>query len=739
MKKSLFIIALSLFCFIPFGIYSQELAPGTDIIGYGYNVFGKFADNSSKKPYPIFQFGYDKTIRIGTKEYIVPNGIMLDNIGQKEQTVVSGSNQREYAKSFGVSAGVDIDALTFGASVSASFDNSWGGSVQQHYYTLRDANRLWRVGIDQRIEPTSIMSAQAKSDINKMDPSRLLELYGTHVIVSAYLGGRADYTIVTKITESFSETAISAAASASYGVVTGKVSVDNKSSKSSLSSNSKTSLIVTGGNAEFANNIHDYEAYSRWAEGIRTMPVLCDFDESSLIPIWELAATQSRRNEIMNAFNQLASQYPLPEAFAGLGLGMANESFYVKSKSSGLYWDLPGFHFDAKTLGGRLSLAEKDLNGDNVQGADRFFKLIPHQNDPEYVFFQPQHAKEVVDVKYASTEVGGILHLEYQGLNNRAQMFKMIEADDGEENTYLIQNANSGLLLTESNGEITQQIESGWNDQIWVFEKARAAEMAPPPAFRTYRLRSVVSDQVWDVQNAGGQGSRVQLHEVNGNHAQAFYMTPYHFNAYMFRPMHNRDVALDLHPENDSILGVYGINYSGAQKFSFEWAGSPRVYRILQTDSPGYITADRNYINSRGCNLYAWDKAEKGELQNWIVELCPPLGNAASDKAWTSGRWGLGTRVLHSANLKFSLVFQNDGNLVIYADGNNAIWSSGTYNTGAREFVYQNDGNLVIYGDAGRAIWASSSNGSGAEALMLQDDGTLVLHAPGVRVVWASK
>lgn len=733
MYKTLLVPALALSLLIGTRAQAQELAPGTDIVGYGYDVFGRFADNSSKKPYRILDFGQDRGVRIGSKQYLLPEGLLLDNIGKKEKTTVSGASRRDYAKSFGVSAGLDIDALTFGASVSASFDKSWGGSTRQYFYTVRDASRLWRIGVDERLDLKERLDPQARKDIDHMDPDKLLRLYGTHVIVSAYLGGRADFTVVTKITEGFSETKVAAAASATYGAVTGEVSTNGSSSESKLDSNSRTSLTVTGGNAEFANDIDNYEAYSKWAEGIRAMPVLCDFEKGSLLPIWELASSQARKNAIMNAFQKLAATHPLPEPFAGLRVGMANASFFVKSKATGAYWDLPGFHFDATTAGGTLGLAGKDLNDAGVQGADRFFKIIPHQTKPEYVFFQPQHALEVVS---ASEAPGTPLKLAAMGRNDPAEMFKMIEA--GPDGTYRLQNAKSGLFLTAKGQTVVQEPRHRGPAQKWVFEKADPAQMAPPPAFRTYRFRRRDSNLGWDVDGAKGQGARIKLWPQGASAAQVFYLEPVG-NGFLLVPMHNQFVAADMHPEEGAGLGVYKINRSGSQKFVFEWAGAPRVYKIRLADAAKYVTANANDVSAPGCHLSAASAQASGELQSWAIELTPPMRNDAPEKVWHSGKWTLGTRVLLSKNKRFSLVFQSDGNLVVYRDGAAPIWSSNTANVGAREFVYQADGNLVIYGDGGSVKWASGSDGKQGEALFLQDDGNLVLHAPGARVVWATR
>jgi hypothetical protein len=98
---------------------------------------------------------------------------------------------------------------------------------------------------------------------------------------------------------------------------------------------------------------------------------------------------------------------------------------------------------------------------------------------------------------------------------------------------------------------------------------------------------------------------------------------------------------------------------------------------------------------------------------------------------------------LRSANDRYRLVIQGDGNLVMYDNSSNAaIWSSGT--GGRREIpfkaVMQNDGNFVIYNSLNQPIWATGTDrkGSGPYRLVLQDDRNLVLYDANNTVHWAS-
>ncbi|MBP0715989.1 S8 family serine peptidase [Burkholderia sola] len=77
----------------------------------------------------------------------------------------------------------------------------------------------------------------------------------------------------------------------------------------------------------------------------------------------------------------------------------------------------------------------------------------------------------------------------------------------------------------------------------------------------------------------------------------------------------------------------------------------------------------------------------------------------------------------------FCLVFQADGNLVLYKNRANAVWNSGTYGRGAVRAILQPDGNLVIYNSSGVALWATHTAGNPNAYLALQADGNLVMYS----------
>ncbi len=101
---------------------------------------------------------------------------------------------------------------------------------------------------------------------------------------------------------------------------------------------------------------------------------------------------------------------------------------------------------------------------------------------------------------------------------------------------------------------------------------------------------------------------------------------------------------------------------------------------------------------------------------------------AAGSDHLAAGEPELRDTFLVSPNGQYFLRMQSDGNLVVYAPGNIATWSSRTGgNTGA--FLrMQSDGNLVVYSSSGIKLWASETFGRGASTVVMQDDGNLVVY-----------
>jgi hypothetical protein len=91
-----------------------------------------------------------------------------------------------------------------------------------------------------------------------------------------------------------------------------------------------------------------------------------------------------------------------------------------------------------------------------------------------------------------------------------------------------------------------------------------------------------------------------------------------------------------------------------------------------------------------------------------------------------------------SCDGRFHLIYQGDGNVVLYDLVGQPLWSTRTNGQAAGLFAMQTDGNLVVYKPGGTAIWNTRTHGNGGAGLAIQDDGNLVIYDTSWRALWSS-
>jgi len=92
---------------------------------------------------------------------------------------------------------------------------------------------------------------------------------------------------------------------------------------------------------------------------------------------------------------------------------------------------------------------------------------------------------------------------------------------------------------------------------------------------------------------------------------------------------------------------------------------------------------------------------------------------------------------LSSLDGRFRLLYQGDGNLVLYDDAlQTPVWWSGTNGRSAGLVGMQGDGNLVIYDAAVTPLWMTGTAANASARLVLQSDGNLVVYTADGRPVW---
>jgi outer membrane protein assembly factor BamB len=108
-----------------------------------------------------------------------------------------------------------------------------------------------------------------------------------------------------------------------------------------------------------------------------------------------------------------------------------------------------------------------------------------------------------------------------------------------------------------------------------------------------------------------------------------------------------------------------------------------------------------------------------------------------ADRLSSGERLGVGES-LASPGGQYSLVVQDDGNLVLYDQDGQAVWAAGTDGREVASATMQDDGNLVLYSANNEAVWASDTYGNERAYLVVQDDRNVVIYSADGTSIWAT-
>jgi hypothetical protein len=94
-------------------------------------------------------------------------------------------------------------------------------------------------------------------------------------------------------------------------------------------------------------------------------------------------------------------------------------------------------------------------------------------------------------------------------------------------------------------------------------------------------------------------------------------------------------------------------------------------------------------------------------------------------------------RKLVSADGRFRVDMQSDGNFVIYNEVGNYVWSTQTSGSGAIAASMEADGQFCLYDMYAENVWSTYTYQAGS-FLKMQNDGNLVMYNPQGHPVYSS-
>ncbi len=284
-------------------------------IGYGYNTMDRWAHPSSVKC-EIFD-----THMLADRKLESMNTVDL----KLRATTVTGSSMNELTDNLSSKANVKGGFGKFKAEASANFDANYAKKNTYEYaITYMDATvRTVRFETNIDVLKKEFITQAAYDAINGRTQryqgaeglKHLVEDYGTHVAITANLGGRICYSMALDVTNVEGSYDLKAFAKASYGGIAvsggGEVSNDMKSAYQRNASKCEMNLSVQGGDESKAKALAAKGGFNdnnvqAWLQSVSNNELsLMGFDQGALVPLYELVDdnNEARRNELKAYFD----------------------------------------------------------------------------------------------------------------------------------------------------------------------------------------------------------------------------------------------------------------------------------------------------------------------------------------------------------------------------------------------------------------------------------------------------
>ena len=275
------------------GYYSEfdDLTKNESFLGYGFDVIRSsvFSDKYILMSNPIFdhdELMKQRLLKVDSKNTYVDEieSYSIDEFMQ-EWNVSANVNVSWGKKKIGGS--VDVEAAYSGGSES---------TASKYFHCITFNNQKFYIVLQSDMDSyRSMLTDGFKKDLySNMEPSKLFELYGTHFITSAVMGGRINSYYLYTSEEQVDFHDVSAKVSVDVRYLAGKtnVGVDGgyRSYAESQNIDIKNTFEVVGGGDFGMNSDEDIEKhYADWEKSLDSHASLIGIkDTGSLRAIWEL-------------------------------------------------------------------------------------------------------------------------------------------------------------------------------------------------------------------------------------------------------------------------------------------------------------------------------------------------------------------------------------------------------------------------------------------------------------------
>lgn len=272
---------------------------GVDMLGYTYDVLGKYADIDSTQ-LPVIDiltgsedqiFNYDN---LEDAAYTYPSTCTVQSSSpQTASFETHGSSYSEFSRTTSSRLGLNGDFGAYSGSIDISYNESVKASSQYYYSSIFDTAS----GYVLRINSENLkLKDEVQTQLDAVDSAEAASAFfasvGTHVVAGVLVGGQCRYWSYGSKENWESSSEFSVSAEAAYSGASGSGSYSTSTSTKTEDVRTDVGVEVLGGTTVARSGVVTDQDFTGWAASIPYQPAVVGFmaetgATAGLVPIWD--------------------------------------------------------------------------------------------------------------------------------------------------------------------------------------------------------------------------------------------------------------------------------------------------------------------------------------------------------------------------------------------------------------------------------------------------------------------
>ncbi|EWY42864.1 hypothetical protein N825_02095 [Skermanella stibiiresistens SB22] len=289
-----------------------EKLPGTDLVGWTYDVFGECSEPTSrlKCVVPVmaafegasYDAASDKTVTIEGSTYYYPSICSFLHVDQSTVSVDYASSSADIEFELAAKLHIKAKRGAFSGTMSAKYSKEESRQSETQYILITDNFDHGHIELPNLSQASFDPAFWTALNDTSVSAKTLFKTYGTHIVTGLIIGGHFLASFHASKSDSYSESTFTADAQIKYNSLAGSVrvggSMDTSSSSTIGKVNVSDEISIIGGDTTQTD-------WDTWSKTVAGDPVAVTFTSNGLTPIWNYCSSSSRAQDLSTQFDDL--------------------------------------------------------------------------------------------------------------------------------------------------------------------------------------------------------------------------------------------------------------------------------------------------------------------------------------------------------------------------------------------------------------------------------------------------